>query len=405
MSTTLLPAIRSYVGDWIYYVTTLTFDEVRRLIKDPDEIHERKRLSDWIQREVVKDHSEAIASYITENEQRFLGSLIIGIHEGNPDWAPLSVNFSHDVLDLDEEDKVKIEGKLGLLHLSGNEKLFAIDGQHRVAGIKKAFQFIDFDPKMKDESISAIFVAHDASSEETKQRTRRLFTTVNKKAKRVSKTAIIALDEDNGFAVVTRMLIDKHWLFEDDRKHISYTSSAGSIPPNDKTALTSVVGLYEIVKDLYSSNGRKKFEEKRPSDSQLDAHLKVCISFLDGLLKNLNEFKEAFIDKEKFVSYYRDDVNNHMLFRPIGQRVFAKATQLLVSRGLTIENAIKTLVEPNLYIESSNWNFILWNPTDRTMITNKLIIAETQLLTLAGQPPRDKKSLEKLKELQHAYAS
>ena len=67
---------------------------------------------------------------------------------------------------------------------------------------------------MKDESISAIFVAHDASSEETKQRTRRLFTTVNKKAKRVSKSAIIALDEDNGFAVITRSLIDEHWLFE-----------------------------------------------------------------------------------------------------------------------------------------------------------------------------------------------
>ena len=214
MSTTLLPAIRSYVGDWIYYVTTLTFDEVRVLIKDPDEIHERKKLSDWIQRVVVRDHSDAIATYITENKQRFLGSLIIGIYDGNPDWAPLNVNFSHDFLDLSDSEKEKIEGKLGLLHLSGSEKLFAIDGQHRVAGIKKAFQYIDFDPKMKDESISAIFVAHDASSEETKQRTRRLFTTVNKKAKRVSKSAIIALDEDNGFAVITRSLIDEHWLFE-----------------------------------------------------------------------------------------------------------------------------------------------------------------------------------------------
>ena len=149
MNTTLLPAICSYVGDWIYYVTTLTFDEVRRLIKDPDEIHERKKLSDGIQREVVRDHSDAIATYITENKQRFLGSLIIGIYDGNPNWAPLSVNFSHDFLNLNDSQKEKIEGKLGLLHLSGSEKLFAIDGQHRVSGIKKAFQYIDFDPKMK----------------------------------------------------------------------------------------------------------------------------------------------------------------------------------------------------------------------------------------------------------------
>lgn len=399
MNTTLLPAIRSYVGDWIYYVTTLTFDEVARLIKDPDEIHERKKLSDWIQREVVRDHSDAIATYITENKQRFLGSLIIGIYDGNPDWAPLSVNFSHDFLNLNDSQKEKIEGKLGLLHLSGSEKLFAIDGQHRVSGIKKAFHYIDFDPKMKDESVSAIFVAHDASSEETKQRTRRLFTTVNKKAKRVSKSAIIALDEDNGFAVITRRLIDEHWLFEDDRKHISYTST-GSISANDKTTISSVVGLYEIVKDLYPSIGRKNFEEKRPTDSALDAYLKVCMSFLDGLLTNLEEFKKVFVDKEKLVSDYRDGVNNHMLFRPIGQRAFAKATQLLVSRGLTIDNAIKTLIKPNLYIESKDWNHILWNPTDHTMIINKLIIAETQLLTLANQLARDKKSQDKLKELQ-----
>ena len=53
-----------------------------------------------------------------------------------------------------------------------------------------------------------------------------------------------------------------------------------------------------------------------------------------------------------------------------------------------------------MYIESKDWNHILWNPTDHTMIINKLIIAETQLLTLANQLARDKKSQDKLKELQ-----
>ena len=124
-NTTLLPAIRSYVGDWHFYATVLSFGEVFNLIKEPDEIHERQKLADWIQREAIDAHSEAISDYILENKQRFLGSIIIGVYDGSPNWAPLSVNFSIDNLNVTEEQKNNIEGKLGFLHLSGNEKLFA----------------------------------------------------------------------------------------------------------------------------------------------------------------------------------------------------------------------------------------------------------------------------------------
>jgi len=63
-TSTLLPAIRSRVGDWNFYVTTLTFSEVATLIKAPDEIHERKQLAEWIQREAIESHADAISSYI-----------------------------------------------------------------------------------------------------------------------------------------------------------------------------------------------------------------------------------------------------------------------------------------------------------------------------------------------------
>lgn len=221
----LLPAIRSCVGDWIFYTTTLSFNEVGAFVKSPDEVHERRKLSNWIQREAIEEHSEAISEYIIKNEQRFLGALIIGVYDGCPNWAPLNVSFLPDHLDLSEDQKEKVEGQLGLLYLAGTEKLFAIDGQHRVAGIKKAIEKSGEDLGILDDSISAIFVSHDASTEDGKQRTRRLFTTLNKKAKPVSQPAVIALDEDNGFAIITRRLIDSHWLFEDKRNHISYTST------------------------------------------------------------------------------------------------------------------------------------------------------------------------------------
>ncbi|MCF7519391.1 DNA sulfur modification protein DndB [Pseudoalteromonas sp. L21] len=398
MSTTLLPAIRSIVGDWITYITSMSFKDINKLVKSPDEIHTRKGLSEWIQREAIDSHSDDIAKYIENTPQRFLGSLIIGVYDGRPNWAPLNINFKIDQLELSEEQRDSVEGKLGLLHLSGDEKLFAIDGQHRVSGIKKALDKLGQDNSIAKDEINVIFVAHDESSQEGKLRTRRLFTTVNKKAKPVSKSATIALDEDNGFAIVTRNLIDQHWLFEDERQHISYTST-GSISPKDEKIITSVVGLYEISKDLYGNN-KKQFESKRPTDDELQQHLSDVISFLDEILEECSELKEVFKEQQNTARYYREELN-HLLFRPVGQRAFARATQLLISRGFDTKAAISVLLKADMNISSHDWHNILWDPIGETMITSKLVMAETQLLRLCGHEARTTRNAQNLDELIH----
>lgn len=391
----LLPSIRSRVGDWNYYVTTLSFHEVSELIKAPDEIHERKKLAEWIQREAIDSHSESIAAYIVSNPQRFLGALIVGVYGGSPNWTPLNVMVPDDE-GISEEQRHRIEGRLGLLRLSGSENLFAIDGQHRVAGIKVAIKDSTVADQIGNDSVSAIFVAHDPKSEAGKQRTRRLFTTVNKKAKIISKAAKIALDEDDGFAIVTRRLIDSHWLFEDARKHVLYTSG-GAIPATDTSSITSVVGLFEIVKDLYG--GPKGFDLDRPGEAALTAHLELCMSFFDELLAQIPEFKTVFVNKKSTPGAFRLAECNHMLFRPIGQRAFARAVQLMIERKSSVSAAVKKLRTVDLFIQNEKWHHVMWNPVAKTMITNKLLIAEAQLLRLAGQPLRNKAIGKKLDAL------
>lgn len=394
-SATLLPSIRSRVGDWSYYVTTLTFSEVDELIKSPDDIHERKKLAEWIQREAIDKHAKAISSYILENSQRFLGSLIIGVYGGSPNWTPLNVRIP-DADGVSEASKGRIEGRLGLLHLSGSEKLFAIDGQHRVAGIKLALGNASAADDLGDDSVSAIFVAHDPTSEKGKQRTRRLFTTVNKKAKVISKAAKIALDEDDGFAITSRKLIDSHWLFEDARKHVLY-NSGGSIPATDIKSITSVVGLFEIVKDLYS--GPRGFDKSRPSDEEIEKHHDMCSNFFDELLAQVPEFKLVFVDGQADAGAYRTNECNHMLFRPAGQRAFARAVQLLVTRKLTIDAAVKKLCTADMYLQNEKWHHILWDPVAKTMITSKVLLAEAQLLRQVDAPLRTKAAGVKLDKL------
>lgn len=395
-SKIVLPAIRARVGDWNYYVTTLTFSEVADLIKAPDEVHERKRLADWIQREAIDKHASEVSTYILKTSQRFLGSIIVGVYGGKPDWTALSIKSPEE--DLSEEQRERIDERLGLLHFTGAEKLFPIDSQHRVAGIKLAIKG-DVDKGLLGESVSAIFVGHDPKSETGKVRTRRLFTTVNKKARVVGKAARIALDEDDGFAIVARWLIDFHKLFSDDDGRIAYSSSTGQIPATDQSAITSVVGLYELAKDLYGPPFPKGFDKARPSDEAIAEYAAFFSGFLDQLVNGVPELKKVLVRGEGSPGSYRTATRNHMLFRPAGQRAFCRATQLLLQRGLELKEAIATLRAVNLYIHKSDWHHILWDPVAETMITTKVSVAETQLLRLAGQPPRTKVAGKRLDDL------
>ena len=54
----LFPSLRAKMGDRWYYVTTLTLDEVAQWIKPVDQIHERKELKTWIQRELRPERKE-----------------------------------------------------------------------------------------------------------------------------------------------------------------------------------------------------------------------------------------------------------------------------------------------------------------------------------------------------------
>jgi DNA sulfur modification protein DndB len=372
--------------------------DVATHVKAPDEVHESKRLSDWIQREAIDSHAEAIGEYIATNEQRFLGSIIVGVYGGRPDWSPLKIRLSSSP-DLTDSQIRRLESALGVLHLSGEEKLFPVDGQHRVEGIKRAIAHAAPDSPIREDSISAVFIAHDPATADGVARTRRLFTTLNKKAKAVSKSQTIALDEDNGFAIVTRRIIDSHPLFSGGDSRIAFNST-GSLGSSEKEALTSVVGLFEIVKDLYGSAG--DFDQKRPTEEALEAHLGRCIEFFDALVKRVPAYQQVFLRNESQPGDFRTGTSNHLLFRPIGQRAFARATELLISRGASVDDAVVKLCIADLNLLSESWAHVLWNPVTEQMMTGALIVGEANLLELAQQPARNKQSLKRLTKLREA---
>ena len=132
-----LPALRARMGDWIYYVTFLQMEEISKRIELAEEVHPSSMLKEMIQRQIT-DRANPIAEYLLNQQQRFFNSLIVGVYGGAPNWYELAIGtnqlFDAEVLPL------YLEGALGILRLDGEEKLFALDGQHRVEGIKKALK-------------------------------------------------------------------------------------------------------------------------------------------------------------------------------------------------------------------------------------------------------------------------
>jgi len=198
---TLIPAFKAEVGDWEYFLCLMKYAEVARSIQFAYELGGNQDLSTMIQRGIT-DRTAEIREYLLNNQHHFLGSLVVAAVGGHPEYIAVEMVDAEGLLS-------GVDREFGVLTFDGSHQFFALDGQHRLRAIKDA---IIKDPALASEDIGVIVVPHfdDADG---RQRTRRLFTNINRNAKPTSVQENIALDEDDGFAIETRRLLEDHpWL-------------------------------------------------------------------------------------------------------------------------------------------------------------------------------------------------
>ena len=313
-----LPALKGIIGDWVYYATLFPFQEVRNRVRRNDEIHETKELQDWLQRELT-DRSEDIAEYLMTQKQRFFNAVVIGVYGGEPQWYPLSLRPSEYLDPISVEEDVEVS--MGILRLSGEEKLFAIDGQHRVEGIKHLAKQIDDEAfeEMPDE-LCTIFVAHKKTTAGMK-RTRRLFSTLNRHAKAVSLTELIIIDEDDVVAIACRHLIEKHPLFTEGKISLQKQKP---ISPKDQRSFTSVIALYQsmdtyLSMDFTPKNRWKQFKLVCPDEKVVQQYSSKAYTFWDKLVERIPElqFVVNMEPGDELPNLFRGIHGGDLLFRPI----------------------------------------------------------------------------------------
>lgn len=210
------PCLKGSIGDWSYYLTTMKMAELANYVSVAEEIFPKNDLDQIMQREITKRSSD-IASFLRNNDQRFMGALIVAAVGGEPKFVPISFT--------DDNIYTFAENKLGFLRFDGTEKYYALDGQHRLAAVREVLKE---DPQRfnKDE-ISLILVWHENDQNGLK-RARRLFTTVNRYANKTTKTEDLVFDEDNPVDIYTRRLVREHSFFK-ERTKISNLARSGSL--------------------------------------------------------------------------------------------------------------------------------------------------------------------------------
>lgn len=376
-----VPALRAQMGDWTYYVTVMKLGKIARECRLAEEITTHADLDNLIQRALEDRVNKEMVPYLLKEKQRFYGALVVAVYGGDPEFSPVHVS-EHDLID----DTNRSTYGFGLLRFDGSQVYYALDGQHRLKSIQEA---IKIDADLAKEEISVIILKH----EETKtgmQRTRRLFSTLNRRAKPTSAGMNIAIDEDDSIAIVTRRLVkeNKHLkeLVLSDVESIN-TKQLKPTRKNDPY-ITTLAALYETNEILLSGfegglNIDKEFKQFRRSYQDIDAYYAYLEKIWMRMLERCPGF-DAILSGKKTSGDLRKrlDEEGHPVLgddgkpipggnvfaRPFGQFVVAEVLRAVSINGKSMEEAIDAIMsEIPMDIDKAPWVHVIWNPDTQTI--------------------------------------
>lgn len=392
----ILPAIRGYIGETVYYITNLKFKDLAVLVnrRSSEELYKSGLLKEALQRSLTDNYLK-IKDYILKHHDHFFNAMVLAVYDGDPQWREVRY----------EVDDV-MYGNVGLLELNGNEQIFPLDGQHRLEGIKAALKE---SKKYENDTVPIMLIGHE-NSPKGMAKSRRIFSILNRYAKPVGKGDIIALDEDDIVAIVTRWLLESHELFVDNRIKIS---NSKSIPTTDKSSFTTLMTLYDCHDELFkayhlrdkgkllSSEKLKDYKRARPDDSEIKAFYVFAKSFWDEMIANFTELREFIDDKtnESALKYRPIGEGGNLFFRPVGLLPFVSAVcQIMTTQKdydyKTIIVNYTSFLDRN--VSSEFWAKILWDSTAKKMLVRNGSITKYLLIEMYSSDiltPKDRNKM------------
>jgi len=252
-------AMQFRLGSWEAYQINIDTSNLISTIRLSDDVFGDTTIDNAMQRKPdLKRARTGIGNYINRNEHRFFNSLVIAVVGGKPSFEPIEI-------DPNSKYAGRIpKGTFGVINFDGHQKYYALDGQHRLVGIREVL-----DPEspinsqkprgFEDEIIPVILVVQpeDVDEEEFRRRYRRLFGNLNRNQKPTSTVTNIIMDEDNLFNILTRRLIVEHPFFRSEGSDIKIkTNEGGKNILSTENFFTSIETLNDINTILLTSKNR-----------------------------------------------------------------------------------------------------------------------------------------------------
>lgn len=369
---TLIPAFQCSVGDWRYYTCKMRYGEVARQFSFAYELNSNAELQQ-LSLHSIAVRANAITRYLLTSDHRFLGDLVVAAWGGEPQYTSLSMEDPEGMLQ-------GLDQGFGVLTFDGTQSYFVLDGQHRLRAIKDALKQ---KPEINREDICVLIVTH-YDTPEGRLRTRRLFSNINRNAKQTGAAENIALDEDDGLAILTRRLLDDHpFLKEDGRVRVilgvtdegGLRLAGGSVPKGDPKAFTTFTVLYDMLQYLaLDLSSEVRIKTVRPSDDVLDASYQTLSMRLDGLLNNCGDLRaklRAAVSAKDVRAPKNAEENGHAFMRPVVQKAVARVlSDIMQQQVATWDELMPRLVELDWTMGASPWDAV-FSVDGSKMLTGK----------------------------------
>ena len=404
-----------------------SFDDDGHLIVDQKNIEVlSQRQPDW-------SRQTSMASYLLRNKYRKFGTILVVV---SPNWVndpkhenwdqstgqarKTSINFTQPIPSIKD---------IGFINTS-NIDIFALDGQHRLIGMRglkevaagRIYQktklgesktppiekedFLElnnataldldniFDEGVTVEYIPAV-IEGETRADATK-RIRSVFVSINTNAKKPLAGETYALDEDNGFAIVARRVGQVHRLFQATKTDSRVNWKNTSIPKRSNWIITlqHLTDLTETYLKYSQPNLVNKWTNDWGTIRPEDVDLKKGTAFISELFDyfaTLPTCKRIMSTlKGEDLDYIRIDEQN-ILARPIGYKIVADAVAQLIEQGETLDNIFDKLrrFDTNKGFEqkpkSNIWYGVTLDHKERMITGSQSTAADLIKWTLFGQ--------------------
>lgn len=397
-----IPAFCGKFGSTDFFIVTMKAGELVRTLTVPKDMEGWDDLTpeERYQREVnYKRVATHIAPYLAEDEDRFIGSFIVAVHQDDEMEFESLVDAG---IKFPKAMPNSLMKQFGVLYLSGSEVLVPLDGQHRLAALKfaidgkdnkgKPIPLLKANPKVAEDVCSVIMIRHDA------QKARKIFNKVNRYAKPTSKADNLITADDDYIAVICRENVIGELI---DSKLVNIVSNT---LPKSSPYFTTLATIYEISLAYEEALMGKKVEtSKLPAQSDVNLGITNIRNFWEKFLE-IAPYKSSLLDPEETGNQKRVEIRDQSVAcRPIVQRALAETIILLTSGTIgdgnkcSVEEAVDRINNVDWDPGNPTWAGVLMNG-DRVITGKGAMKFAARILSYMLGLDLETKELSKLKE-------